>query len=529
MKYFVFRNMTIERFFQNKETSFSGYEDISYIDSNADRYIWFYLSPMKMDSKVVADEIRNYIDLLNLTISQIPSDKMLIVFTMREVFGLKTLSSDRNISDAISYYNSSLFSLASENSNIKVVDFVDFLNKYPQEELFDWKYYLISQMALNPRLAKPFHDWFNTQIDSIDLIRKKCLVLDLDNTLWGGVLGEDGIEGVALGGDYPGKVFSIFQKQIKELGKQGVILTVCSKNNIEDVREIWKKHPDIILNEDSFAAIKIDWSNKADNIRNLALELNIGLDSMVFIDDNPAERELIKLEIPEVITPDFPDQPYMLPAFFKDLAEKYFSVYSLTEEDLSKTKQYKENAARNSIVNNFTNIDEYIRSLDIKLNIAEVNKMTITRVAQMTQKTNQFNLTTYRYTDSDIMNFMNSGAKVYTLSVGDKFGDNGITGVCICEVNDMEIEINSLLLSCRILGKGIEDAFMYYILNELKSQGYMSVKAKYISTPKNIQVNEFFEKIGFDVVEKNDNSKVYIINLKHKNIEMSDKYKYINN
>jgi FkbH-like protein len=527
MEFFIFRNMTIERFFSKYKASFSGYEDISFIEPDAERYIWFYLSPIKTENNVISAEIRNYINLLKLTISRIPSSKTLIVFTLNDIYSITTITGNNEIKEAIKYYNSVLYELATVHNNIKVFDFGNFLSRYSSAELIDWKYYFISQMALNPRLSNPFQDWFKEQIDSIELKRKKCLILDLDNTLWGGILGEDGIEGIQIGGDYPGKAYLMFQQQIEELGKQGIILAVCSKNNIEDVKQAWSLNNSIVLKENHFAALKINWINKADNIKELAQELNIGLDSMVFLDDNPSERELIKTVIPEVEVPDFPTQPYMLPEFFKSIAEKYFSIYNLTSEDLSKTRQYKENALRNNVKSTFTDMNDYIRSLEIELSIEEVNNITIMRAAQMTQKTNQFNLTTQRYTETDLSEMLNDGAKIYTLSVKDKFGDSGITGLSICKINGETVYVDSFLLSCRILGKGIEDAFMNWILNKLKQLNIKIINSKYISTVKNIQVKDFYERFGFEIISESESIKSYSLNLGDKTINLSDNYKYI--
>lgn len=519
--------MTIERFFMNLDAEFSGYGDTSIIDSNVDRYIWFYLAPIKTNNQIIADEIRSYVDLLKFTSNKISSNKTLIIFTIHDIFSIKSVISNVAIRLAVEYYNSSIFSLAETNRNIKVVDLAGFLSRYPLSELINWKYYFISQMALNPSIAKLFQEWFVSQIRSIELNRKKCLVLDLDNTLWGGVLGEDGINGIALGGDYPGNAYLMFQKQIAELGKQGVILTICSKNNITDVRQLWSEHPDIILTENNFVAMRINWTNKADNIRQLAEELNIGLDSMVFIDDNPTERELIKINIPQVVVPDFPAQPYLLPDFFKQLTEKYFTVYTLTNEDMAKTAQYNANVLRKRSNNEFVNMEEYIRSLELFLQIAEVNDFTLLRVSQMTQKTNQFNLTTHRYTDADIMSFQKKGAKIFTLSVKDKFGDNGITGICIIKFNNRIAEIDTLLLSCRILGKCIENAFIDYLLIGLKKDNISHVKAIYIRSEKNAQVAEFYEEVGFTLVQNIDEKiKHYSLDLSNKEIELSNNYKY---
>jgi FkbH-like protein len=383
-------------------------------------------------------------------------------------------------------------------------------------------------MNPNPRLAIPFQQWFENQIRTIELKRKKCLVLDLDNTLWGGILGEDGMSGIALGGDYPGKAYKMFQQQILDLSRQGIILAICSKNNLEDVRQLWMTHPDVVLKEEHFALLRINWNNKADNIREIAQELNIGLDSLVFIDDNPAEREIVKNYLPEVTVPDFPGQPYQLPLFFKELAAQYFSIYALTEEDKQKTEQYKANTQRSNEQRSFTNLEEYICNLKIELKIAEVNNLTLTRAAQMTQKTNQFNLTTHRYTDADLSEMLQNKHKIFTLSVSDKFGDSGITGLCIVQIVDRDAYIDSLLLSCRILGKNIENAFLSFILKILQSKGIKKIAADYIPSAKNAQVIDFYEKNGF-TVEKEDENRVkhYTTQLSEMEIKLSNNYTYL--
>jgi FkbH-like protein len=496
MKYFIFRNSTIEPLFSGFDVSFSGYGDISYIDHAADRYVWLYTAPVKGNALNAAQEIRSYIDAFRMTLARLPEEKMALVVTMRNLFMVNTVKDDSCIRDAIHDYNQAL----RETPRVKCIEIDDFLCRYPAEQLMDWKFYFISQMAFNPRLASPFIDWFSKQIEAIELKRKKCLILDLDNTLWGGVLGEDGISGIALGGDYPGKAFSLFQQLISELSKQGVILAVCSKNNIEDVRKLWNEHPDCVLKESDFSSLRINWDNKADNIRAIGEELNLGLDSFVFFDDNPTERELVGMMLPEVVVPEFPSHPYMLPSFFKQIAECYFGVYTLTDEDRTKMEQYKANALRNNLHTTITDLNEYIRQLDIVLKIEEVNELSLLRTAQMTQKTNQFNLTTHRYSDADIRSMLTAGYKIYTLSASDKFGDNGITGLCIIRMQDGAAVIDTYLLSCRILGKKIEIAFLYWLIGQMEKDGMKSVSASYVPTAKNMQVADFYENNGFELV-----------------------------
>lgn len=489
---FVFRNHTIEHFFP-KDYIFSGYDDISLIPANTDGYVWFYQLPVKFEQRALAEEISGYIQKLGFVLSQIDQTKTFIALTIDMVYNVPLADNDYNVQSAISEYNLALYSAENSHPNVKVLDVTEFTRNYSAPDLFDWKFYFLSQMGINPKLSKDFLCWWYKKLASITLNRKKCLVLDLDNTVWGGVLGEDGVEGIKIGGDYPGKAFLYWQNALLELSKSGVILAVCSKNNEKDVLEAWEKNPFNILNKDHIVAYRINWQDKATNLKELAIELNLGLESFVFIDDNPAERELIRQMLPMVAVPEFPAQPYELPVFFKQFVYEYFKVYSVTDEDKKKTEQYKANAQRAQAAAYFTDFGEYLRSLDIKITIEAVNDFNIQRIAQMSQKTNQFNLTTKRYTDADLKGFLAEGWKIWCISVADKFGDHGISGCIIVTPSGI---IDSFFLSCRILGKGIELAFVKKIFDMLRYQGVRTLTAKYISTAKNSQVAEFWDKCG---------------------------------
>lgn len=520
---FVFRNNTIERFFP-KDYAFSGYDDISFVPKDADGYVWFYQLPVKYNVDVLCSEIREYAQKLSFVLAQVDAAKPFIALTMDEGAYNVLFTSGIELITAIAEYNSALVQVEAAHSNLKVLDIREFTRQYPAEEVFDWKFWFISQMGMNPKVTKAFMAWWLRKLDEIALKRKKCLVLDLDNTLWGGVLGEDGIEGIKLGGDYPGKAFHYWQEALLELSKSGVILAVCSKNNEADVLEAWENNPFMVLKKDNFATWRINWTDKATNIKELADELNIGLDSFVFVDDNPTERELIRQVLPMVEVPEFPSQPYELPVFFKEIVEKYFRVYSVTNEDKKKTEQYKANAQRAQAQRSFVDFDSFLESLDIQITIETANDFNIPRIAQMTQKTNQFNLTTKRYTDADVRQFVEQGWKIWCISVADKFGDNGITGCMMINGN----EIDTFLLSCRILGKGIEIAFAKRILMELRNKGIIELKAKYIPTAKNAQVKDFYEKCGFVcLVEYVDGSKSYELELKKADLTIKEYYHII--
>ncbi len=527
MKTFILRNSTVENLFGSTDLAYSGYGDISYVDPSADTIIWFYLVPFKSNSSILSKEIDSYKSHIELIYQQIQSNKTFIVFTLASLFEIKYQNTNSEVNQAINSFNQYVTRFASEHLNVKVIDLMEFLRNYSLDQLVDWKYYLISKMQINPKLAPAFKKWFNRRLEEIQLKRKKCLVLDLDNTLWGGVLGEDGITGIKIGGDYPGNAFQLFQEFLVELGKNGIILTVCSKNNEQDVFEVWKQNPNVPLREEHFAAHRINWQNKADNIKELAEELNIGLDSMVFIDDNPTERELVKQMLPMVEVPDFPGQPYLLPAFTSSLVTNYFRIYSLSEEDKNKTHQYKANAERVQSQKKFSDFSDYLKSLVMELTIESANSFNISRIAQMTQKTNQFNLTTRRYTDADIYGFVNNGSYIYCLSVKDKFGDNGITGCIIIhkETDNKQLYIDTLLLSCRILGKGIEAAFINKVLEIMKDKRFEQLNAEYIASSKNNQVEDFYDRMGFVLIEEKDGSKKYRIDLLREKFRVEDYYK----
>ena len=471
MSLFVFRNNTVERFFP-KDYSFSGYDDISVVPAEANGYVWFYQAPVGYNRDVSVVEIQGYQQKFNFVLAQIDANKTVIALTMEDIYAVLFTEDDYAVRSVIEQYNAALFEAEKLHSNLKVIDYSEFTRNYPVVDLFDWKFYFISQMGINPKLTKNFQAWWNRKLESIALKRKKCIVLDLDNTLWGGVLGEDGISGIKIGGDYPGKAFAFFQKSLLQLSKAGVILTVCSKNNE--------------------------------------------------VDDNPTERELIKQMLPMVSVPEFPAQPYELPMFFKQLVNDYFKVYSITDEDKKKTEQYKANAARAQAQNSFTDFGAFLESLDIQITIEAANEFNIPRIAQMTQKTNQFNLTTKRYTDADVKGFLADGWKIWCISVADRFGDNGITGCIMVKGN----EIDTFLLSCRILGKGIEKAFVKQILLELRNQGLAELKASYLPTAKNAQVADFYDKCGFALVSEDEGTKSYQIDLAKADLEI-EKYYHI--
>lgn len=517
MDYFLYRNFTTENLFQGLDIGFSGYNDISETPI-AKNYIWFYLPELKIRTIDTIEEIQGYKGKIELLLNQLPKDKTIIAFTICPIFVINFQNSDFRIKTSISEYNDYLYELASKKDNFKVIDFSDFIDKI-DTPIFDWKYYYLSQSLISPRLNTKFLNWFKLKLNAIENKRKKCLVLDLDNTLWGGILGEDGIENIKIGDNYPGLAYLQFQEAILEASNAGIILAICSKNNESDVFEVFEKHPFQLIKLNKISAYRINWQDKATNIQEIAEELNIGLDSFVFIDDNPIERERVKQMLPDVIVPDFPESPYLMVKYFKNIYDEYFQAYKLTNEDINKTDQYISNSERNFFKKTFTSAEDYLQSLNMELHIYEASNFTIPRIAQMTQKTNQFNLTTKRYTEEDIRAKLSDGSLIYCVSVKDKFGDNGISILSIIDIDNSNAIIDSFLLSCRILGRNIEIAFLNYLINILQEKNIKKIHSSYIPTNKNKQTENFFEKMNFDLVKSEENgTKYYSLEITQKRI-----------
>jgi FkbH-like protein len=525
MEYYIYRNFTVENLFKSFDAEYSGYNDISIIPNDAKNYIWFYLPPIKMNQGELISELHDFQSKFQLLLSHIPTSKTLIAFTITSLFDIKFENGNFSLNEAIGSFNSLLFEMSIHYSNLKIIDFSDF-QKSVNQPILNWKYYYISQSLITPNLNKSFKIWFEQKLEAIQGKRKKCLVLDIDNTLWGGILGEDGIEGIKIGDSYPGVAYLNFQENILEASNNGVILALCSKNNEEDVLEAFSSHPFQLIKEKHISAHRINWQDKVTNIQELSDELNIGLDSFVFIDDNPIERERVKLMLPMVEVPEFPEHPYLMSAFFCDVYQKYFQLYNLTNEDKNKTQQYIANSERKVEQRTYNSIDDYLRNLNMELEIIEANKFTIQRIAQMTQKTNQFNLTSKRYTENDLHSFLNKSELIHCLSVKDKFGDNGITVASIIFINNEIAEIDSFLLSCRILGRNIESAYIDYLINLIYEKGIKKVKATFIPSQKNRQTENFYENNGFTLDKKLETGeKHYILNIKNKRI-IKEYYKF---
>ncbi len=340
-------------------------------------------------------------------------------------------------------------------------------------------------------------EYMSRAIFALRRASKKALVLDCDNTLWGGIIGEDLLAGIQLSEDFPGSAYRAFQKQIVALKNRGVFITLLSKNNEEDVWEAFEKHDGMILKREDISAWQINWNSKADNITLVAKALNIETDSLVFIDDNPVEIEEMRMRCPEVVSLQVPED---IAGVTELLKQPYlFEKFIVTQEDQQKTQMAQSELLRKKEQRSLAP-EDFLKGLEIKVFLSRMRESEIARVAQLINKTNQFNLTTIRRTQSEVQGLMASDViDVYTMKVSDKFGDYGLVGVCIVQRIGDEASIDTFLMSCRVLGKGVESAFLSGLLLHQKKYGITAVKGQYIATPKNKLVEDFYQKHGFEM------------------------------
>ena len=390
------------------------------------------------------------------------------------------------------------------NKNVYIADLSDIQNRFGREKFFDEKYYYSAKMPLSleilPYAAK-------TVVDIIDTLRgkfKKCVVLDLDNTLWGGVIGDDGMSGIQIGELGTGHAFSDFQMWLKELKNRGIILAVCSKNNEDTAKEPFEKHPEMVLRLSDISMFVANWDDKASNIQYIQQTLNLGMDSFVFLDDNPFERNMVRSIIPNITVPELPEDPAMYLTYLKGL--NLFETASYSEEDRDRTAQYQAEIGRVNLQKSFASIDDYLIGLEMIAEAKPFDEFHYPRISQLTQRSNQFNLRTVRYTESEIAEIAKNDKYItiyYTLK--DKFGDHGLISVVILEKQEdgKTLFVNTWLMSCRVLKRGMEEFIVNKMIETAKNNGFETVIGEYIKTPKNSMVEKIYEKMGFTPVGDN--------------------------
>ena len=383
------------------------------------------------------------------------------------------------------------------HANVRILPYHRLVETLGEENAFSLKMWYMGRILLSNEAQKRLCALILDRVRVESGIPKKVLLLDLDNTLWGGLAGEHDRTPVVLSEEHAGLAYKNLQRLLLEMQKQGVLLGIVSKNNEQDAMEILKKHPHMVLRPEAFAAKRINWTPKHENIREIARELNLGLDSFVFWDDSPAERQLVKEMLPQVEVPDFPDKPEELAPAMAEIFREYFEKAFITEEDRKKTAQYTAFSERNRLREVSGSFEAYLRDLEIAVRRMDP-KRHVERLLQLMNKTNQFNLTTRRYTRAQIAELLEDADRcVYLYNVADRFGDNGITAVLIADCSGEAPVLTDFVMSCRIMGRKIEDALVEDVEKDLRSRGWDRLRGMYLPTAKNAPVSGLYERLGY--------------------------------
>lgn len=399
---------------------------------------------------------------------------------------------------------SELIELRNESNTVYVINLNEIFYKRGSDQMFSDRNWYFGRCRLSVEGLGVFVNSISEVVNRINNPPKKVLVLDCDNTLWGGVVGEDGVRGIVLGQDGLGQAFVDFQKECLRLSKEGVLLALASKNNEEDVWHVFENHPSMILKREDILCSKINWSEKSTNLMEMSKELDLGIDSFVFWDDNPIERNKVRAVLPEVLTVEAPQHVIEWPSFTRDL--NCFSKFKITSEDLNKSIQYKSRAAFVSNVNHVNDINSYLKSINLqpsKISICDAN---IARAEQMCKKTNQFNLRSKRYSASELqVQNSDTNMDMFMVNLKDNYGDHGIVGLVGLKFAKKDIcLIDTFLMSCRILGRHLEAWMLNEIVISAKQRGPKTLFVDFIESAKNVIAKDFLVNYGFKLI-KDDN------------------------
>lgn len=392
---------------------------------------------------------------------------------------------------------------AEEHDNFFIHDINYLSSQYGLDKWSDEFFWYMYKYALSVPAIPYFAYSLANIIKALYGKNKKALILDLDNTLWGGVVGDDGVENLEIGQETAkGEAYTAFQEYLKAHKQLGILLNIDSKNEMENALA-GLAHPEGVLKKDDFVVIKANWNPKSQNLQEIAEELNIGIDSLVFVDDNPAEREIIKQTFPVVTTPDMGDMPEK----YIRIIDRYgfFECVNISADDLNKVKMYQQNAQRTSLSHSFTHYDDYLKSLDMTAQIQSFIPMYMQRIAQLTNKSNQFNLTTRRYTQAEIEQIARNPAYITLYGkLADKFGDNGVVSVVIGHIDGDVLNIDLWIMSCRVLKRDMEFAMMDSLIVKCEKAALTTVYGYYYPTAKNGMVRDFYQLQGFTKMEEDD-------------------------
>jgi FkbH-like protein len=426
--------------------------------------------------------------------------------------GVLDSQTDAGQAAAVQRINQELRRIAGEHRGIYILDYDALVSRHGRLRWHDERKWLTMRMPIAAEhLMHLANEWLRF-IHPLTGKVCKVLVSDLDNTLWGGVLGEDGLEGIQLGPEYPGAAYQALQRAMLDLFRRGVLLAVCSKNNLPDAMEALERHPGMLLQPQHFAAFRVNWNDKVQNLYEIAAELNVGTDALAFIDDNPVERARVRVEAPEVTVIDLPHDPMGYAQALRD--SPVFERLVLSAEDRERGQYYAEQRLRLEFERSASSLEDFYRSLQQEIEIAPVTAETLTRVAQLTQKTNQFNLTTRRYSEQQLVDMASSPDwRVYSVRVRDRFGDNGLVGVAITRDFHEVCEIDVLLLSCRVIGRTVETALLSFVVERARSMGMKQLNGWFLPTKKNEPAKDFYPGHNFRPLAERDGGTLWSVDL----------------
>ena len=416
------------------------------------------------------------------------------------------------VSVVLSRFNAALLEEAATFANVRIIDTEDIVRTVGQNAAFDLRFYFRNKSPYTGVYMNELAQRISSASRGFGAYFYKVLTLDCDNTLWGGVIGENLISGIKLDRyDYPGNIFWLVQKEFSALERQGTLLALVSRNNPDDVDEVLHNHPDMVLKESQIVAKKVNWDDKPSNLRVLAKELNVGLDSFVFLDDSSFECDAVRQQLPMVKVVRVPDTLSEYPKVVAEIKSLFLAGGS-SAESIGKTEQYRQRAVTEDLKAQFETQEEYLASLELKVELTRNARASAGRISELSQKSNQFNLTTRRYSVAEIEQMMEGGGHaVYSLAVSDKFGNAGLTGVVVMQYTGKVASIENFFMSCRVIGRGVETAIWTRIVAEAIKRGCTELRAEFISSPKNAQVADFYDNLGMTMTKECDGARRYSI------------------
>ncbi len=511
----------------SSELYFDEYSNITMVFNKINNYdsviLLIFLQDINFENK------NNLLDIIleNLTFRFEKNTNVFVAISSYYYNNLIRVSKNQSINELrFNVFKKNIYSIAKKNPNLFIIDLDILFRNVGYEKIFDTRNWFFSRLRLSNKGIQITDKGISSVISRLTLPSKKLLILDCDNTLWGGVVGEDGYNGIVISNEGIGLAFKEFQKEIIRLKSEGLILAICSKNNHQDINYVFENNTEMLIKKNDIVSFKVNWKEKSENIKSIANELAIGLDSIVFWDDNPLEREKIKMSLSEVFVFDVPKEIDLWP---KLIAESdIFAKNNLSKEDLKKTDLYKARAQFKELQNKSFNKYDFLKQIGLKPKINNLKTNDINRAVQLCKKTNQFNLSTKRYSEKDLLSFLNSDDyDLFILSAIDRFGDHGKIGLAIIKHIDNKSYLDSFMLSCRILGRDIEFWLLQTLLNKIQQKGKDLLFIEYKKTERNYIVKEFLENCKFIIKDKpiNKDNKYYInVSTDSKIIEIDSLY-----